>query len=248
MSARPLIGITAYSHFRKDLNMRFDTCYERNAVAIDRAGGLPVLIPVHGSQETLRRTFERMDGILLPGGGDVNPSCYHDHPHQAVYGVSDARDRMEIAMTQWAFAADLPLFGICRGIQVVNVAMGGSLTQDIPTQVDTDLRHDILHDGSEARHLILHDVCLEHDSQLAAILGTDRLPVNSLHHQTLKAVAPQATITAHATDGLVEAIEFTGKRFALAVQWHPEDLIEHDARMLALFEHFVQAARDGMCD
>ncbi|MEL7434330.1 MAG: gamma-glutamyl-gamma-aminobutyrate hydrolase family protein [Chloroflexota bacterium] len=244
---RPLIGITAYNYIRPNTNgWRYDVCYGKNAAVIEEAGGLPVLIPSMVSLDTLRQTYERLDGVLLPGGGDIEPSRYNTEPNTKLFDVSAERDEMEISLAQWAIEDDLPVFGICRGIQVLNVAMGGSLVQDIPTQLETDLRHSITSPEEEARHKILHDVTVEPDSRLAEILGDTTVPVNSLHHQSLQSVAERAKITAHAPDGIVEGIELPDKHFVLAVQWHPEDLVANDARMNNLFTAFVQAAQARM--
>jgi putative glutamine amidotransferase len=241
---KPLIGITAYDYIRPGTDWRCDVSYGRNAAAIEEAGGLPVLIPSRMSKETLRAIYDRLDGVLLPGGGDVNPDLYQDEQHETVYGINEFRDSMEIQITQWAVADDVPVFGICRGIQVMNVALGGTLVQDIPSQVETEFRHDIVRDD-EPRSTILHDVSIESSSRLANIIGDTKLPVNSLHHQSLKDVAPGLTITAHAPDGVVEAVEMPDKHFVLAVQWHPEDLT-HDSYNNRLFAAFIEAARERM--
>lgn len=242
---RPLIGITAYPVANPDYGWQYDASYSGNARAIERAGGLPVLIPATVSEETLRAIYERLDGMMLPGGGDVDPALYHaEERHPTVYKVSDERDRTEIALTRWAYDDNLPTFGICRGIQVMNVALGGTLVQDIPSQVDTKLAHDIPID--QPRSTLLHDIHIVQDSLLGRIVGDAVVRVNSLHHQAVGEVAPAVKLTARATDGVIEAFEVPDKDFILAVQWHPEDLIENDERMLKLFEAFVQAARERM--
>ena len=216
---KPLIGITAYSRTWEGYGWPYHVCYALNAHAIEKAGGLPVLIPEDVSEENLRAIYQRLDGVLLPGGGDIAPEIYQAQRHTKLYGVDEQRDAMEIALTQWAVEDDLPIFGICRGIQVMNVALGGTLIQDIPDCVQTDLRHS---SGLElARNTILHNVRVDSGTKLAAILGDTDVPVNSIHHQALEQVADVFRITAHADDGLVEGLEIPQKRFALAVQWHP---------------------------
>lgn len=242
--SKPLIGITAYTYAKPENGWLYDISYYKNAAAIERAGGLPVLIPSTLQEETLRAIYERLDAVLLPGGSDINPAAYQAEAHPKLGQTDNARDKMELAMAKWALADDLPLLGICRGIQLLNVAMGGSLVQDIPSTIESDLRHDIHRD--EPRNTFLHDVQVDADSHLAQILGVSELRVNSLHHQALREVAPNAKIVAKAPDGIVEAIEVPSKSFVMAVQWHPEDLLDDDERMEKLFVAFIQAAQTRM--
>jgi putative glutamine amidotransferase len=240
---RPLIGITAYTRDWVEKGWEYDVSYASNAVAIEKAGGLPVLIPAKVELATLRAIYERLDGVLLPGGGDVDPEIYQAEKHATTGNIDDDRDRTEIALTQWAMEDDLPAFGICRGIQVMNVAMGGTLMQDIPSMVDTTLVHDV--PSSKPRGTLLHEVKLDQDSRLAGIIGQPIVNVNSLHHQSIEKPAPTVRVTGYAPDGVVEAIEVPEKHFIMAVQWHPEDLID-DSRMLNIFTSFVDAARERM--
>lgn len=242
---RPLIGISAYSYIKPQTGWSYDISYAPNAAAIERSGGLPVLIPSTLDTETLRAIFDRLDGLLIPGGGDINPDRYHAPKGEKLLDVDDLRDKMELAMARWAVAEDRPVMGICRGIQVMNVALGGTLVQDIPTQLQTPLRHDI-HSHEEPRSTILHEVSLTEGSRLASILGEKQIAVNSLHHQALADLAPQLRVAALAPDGIVEGVEVPDRTFAVAVQWHPEDLIDHDQRMQRLFDALVQSARERM--
>jgi putative glutamine amidotransferase len=213
--------------------------YSRNAFAIERAGGLPVLIPSGLQQATLRQIYERLDGILVPGGGDINPAQYGAPAHALTTGIDLARDKAESQVIRWAVADNRPVFGICRGNQMINVALGGTLIQDVPSETGTLIRHDyrpteipLMHDA--------HIVTLDPDSRLAHILGAAEVPVNSLHHQAVDQVAPGMQVVARGSDGIIEALEMPNKRFVLSVQWHPENLID-DPAMLALFEAFVAA-------
>jgi putative glutamine amidotransferase len=238
---RPLIGITAYTRDYIEKGWDFDVSYAQNAVAVEAAGGLPVLIPAKVSLETLRAIYERLDGVLLPGGGDVDPIVYEAERHPTTGNIDHDRDRTEIALTRWAFEDGLPTFGICRGIQVMNVALGGSLIQDVPSLVAHPLRHDL--DPGETRSRILHDVALAEDSRLARIIGQLRVPVNSIHHQAIERPSPVLRVVGHAPDGVIEAVEASEMPFFIAVQWHPEDMID-DERMLRLFRSFVEAASE----
>jgi putative glutamine amidotransferase len=145
-------------------------------------------------------------------------------------------------VAQWAFGDDLPLLGICRGHQVLNVALGGTLVQDIPAQVGIEITHDFPEDIP--RNHLAHPVQVDPGSRLATILGTTTPMVNSMHHQSVETAAPNACVTAYAADGVVEALEFPDKHFALSVQWHPEDMYPESDEMKRLFRAFVEAARE----
>jgi len=242
---RPFIGISASQYQKPGRTWRYNIAYEPNIVAIERAGGLPIIIPASVSMDTLDAIYQRLDGVLLPGGGDINPQAYGQQAHETIDSVDDARDSIEMTLTRKAVADDLPIFGICRGVQVMNVALGGSLLQDIPSMVEHAARHTIDKER-EPRSKVLHDVRIEEGTRLAQIIGESVVPVNSIHHQALGNIAPGARVTAYSSDGLKEGIELPDKHFALAVQWHPEDMIDDDPRMQALFDAFVDAARNRM--
>ncbi len=235
----PLIGITTHPATAPD-RAALDTLLDSIAQCVERAGGLPLLIPLGLSEPTLRALYARLDGLLLSGGGDLDPARYHADPHPAVGGVDAERDRVELMLAQWA-AADTEgkaLFGICRGTQVLNVALGGTLYRDIGE-----------HPGAQ-KHTFYpglpfdyrsHEVKVEEDTVLAHTLGLPVLTVNSLHHQAVRTVAPGLRVAARAPDGIVEALEIPGRLFAVAVQWRPESLPDAP-EMRRLFEAFVQAA------
>jgi putative glutamine amidotransferase len=237
---RPLIGITS-ADFVQD-GKWFNRAYAPNAQAVARAGGLPVLIPTGLDEETLRELYERLDAVLLPGGPDVDPLHYGAVRHPMTVKIDDLRDQLELTVVRWAVHDDLPVFGICRGHQVLNVALGGTLVQDIPSELSSPLTHDI--PDETPRSTRIHDVSIESASRLASILGTTHVHVNSLHHQSVEKPAPGVVITAQSPDGVVEALEAPDRHFVLSVQWHPEDLYSDDESMLRLFTAFVQAARE----
>lgn len=239
---QPLIGITT-ADFTREFGKPYHGAYARNAWAIADAGGLPVYIPTGLPEDALRALYERVDAVLLPGGPDVDPSYYGAVRHPETKVIDDARDTLELTLARWTYADDRPLFGICRGHQVMNVAFGGTLIQDIPSEVKTEFIHDT--PDELPRSTIQHKVELSPNSHLAAILGTTSVAVNSLHHQSVERPAPGVAVTAYSPDGVVEALEAPDKQFVLSVQWHPEDLYKNDDRMKHLFESFIEAARES---
>ncbi len=242
MRLRPLIGITT-SQITINGNP-YNRMYQRNAAAVASAGGLPVYVPTGMDDETLRGIYERLDAVLLPGGPDVEPAEYGKSRHATVTDsrVDAARDHLELTLARWQYEDDRPTFGICRGHQVLNVALGGTLVQDIPDELQTELAHD-QQDGLP-RYRLAHEITIESGSRLAEILGTTRTQVNSLHHQSVERAAPGVSVSAVAPDGVVEAIEVPDRRFMLSVQWHPEDLYNGSEAMNRLFKAFVEAAAD----
>ncbi len=239
---RPLIGITAADVYAERGKL-YHRAYALNAFAVADAGGLPVYIPPGLEESVLREVYERVDAVLLPGGPDVDPVIYGQERHPETKIIDAPRDALELTLTRWLVEDDRPLFGICRGHQVMNVALGGTLVQDIPSQVETTLTHDL--PDEYPRSTRLHTVDIKPESRLASILGTTQVVVNSLHHQSAQAPAPGVDFTAYAPDGIVEALEVPDKQFILSVQWHPEDLYEDDGMMKRLFTEFVNAARES---
>jgi putative glutamine amidotransferase len=237
----PFIGITTGVRFSED-GRRYYGVYAPNVTALERAGALPVMIPCGLQHDTLRAIYERVDAVLIPGGGDVDPVHYGADRHPLTERIDPERDATELLVARWAIEDDLPLFGICRGHQVMNVAMGGTLVQDIPSRFASDLIHDT--PGDLPRRATIHQVNINPASRLAAIVGTTTVAVNSFHHQSVEQPAPAANVTAFAPDGIVEALERPDRRFVLSVQWHPEDMAGDDEAMQRLFDAFVDAARE----
>lgn len=234
---RPLIGITTSSFAAPNTGWRYNRGYVGCIEAVADAGGLPVLMPVTVDTDTRRQMYHRLDGVLFSGGEDIDPAFYGVEPHPAL-GKTDAnRDRAELELVRWALNDDRPLLAICRGHQLLNVALGGTLLQDIPAQHDTTINHDgAIRDG------LAHEIDIDPASRLAAVLGVTRVMVNSLHHQAIDAPATASCITAYAPDGIIEGAELPDKQFALSVQWHPEDLFRQHEVMRRLFRAFVEAA------
>jgi putative glutamine amidotransferase len=208
--------------------------------SIRRAGGEPV--EVGGEGESAAAIVARVGGVLLTGGGDVDPALYGEAPHPAYEAGEPGRDAFEIALARAAIEADVPLLAICRGMQVVNVALGGSLVQDVPSEIPGALTHAI----PEPRFAIAHEIWVAKDSRLWTIMADkldgETLQVNSRHHQAVKRVADGFDVTATAPDGVIEAIERPASRFCIAVQWHPENFWR-TGEFRPLFEHFVRAVR-----
>ena len=243
---RPLIGIPAASYVDHEYSAtptyRFNGHYP---AALAECGALPLVIPLNLPEEILRLIFERLDGLCLPGGVDVDPGEYGEARHPDLGAVDAPRDRTELTLARWALEADLPVLGICRGIQLLNVAAGGTLYQDIPAQVPEAERHNFRLQES-AWETPTHAVQVEPQSRLAEIVGTEKMLTNSFHHQSLKDVAPGFEATAWADDGIVEAIEHPEKPFAVAVQWHPEGMFRTDTHARRIFEAFVAACRQNL--
>ncbi len=233
---KPLIGLTTTFTPRRS----HPAIYATNrpyTEAILRAGGVPMLIPNDLSDGDLDLLLQRLDGVLFTGGYDLEPACYGHPPHAKVEKPDPERDRLEIHLAQKAVQSARPFLGICRGIQVINVALGGSLYEDLPEQLPGNLH---LENHAKLRDFLAHTVAVHPTNRLAEILSPGDTWVNSLHHQGVRDVAPELRVTATAPDGLVEGLELPSFRFALAVQWHPEEMQQY-APMQAIFQAFVQA-------
>jgi len=239
LSRPPLIGLPtlAIPPGPKPPRYGINQSYVRALVA---AGCAPVLIPLLDDDERLRAIYERLDGIVFPGGADIAPGEYHEERIADLNVVEAPRDRTELTLARWAFADDLPTLGICRGQQVLNVALGGSLWQDLRYQGVTDVEHSDA-DG-RVRSALIHRVRLDPDSRLAQLIDEIDIEVNSLHHQAVKTVAPQLRVTGQSDDGVIEALESRERRFMIAVQWHPEE-IDDLGWVRRLFQGFVKAAQ-----
>lgn len=234
---KPLIGISTRSQLDGDLSRYTGLAtYTR---AVDLAGGAPVLIPLGLSDDALRAVFERLDGLLFQGGVDVHPKEYGENREPDCGEIDELRDATELRLLRWGLAENKPTLGICRGIQMLNVAAGGSLYQDIPAQLPGKLHHAHVKGNPYAFHA--HTIEIDAPSRLARALGATEIAVNSLHHQALKQIAPGFHVTARAPDGIVEAIEPDDPRRPIfAVQFHPEWMVDDDPRMIGIFKSFVQ--------
>lgn len=234
----PLIGLPTLAIPRGEKPPRFGI-NQSYVTALVKAGCAPVLIPLLEEESVLHAIFERLDGIVFPGGADVAPAEYGEQPLPDLNVVEASRDRTELRLARWAYDSGLPILGICRGQQLLNVALGGSLYQDLRAQGATGLDHSDT-DG-RSRTALVHSVALEPGSKLAQLIDETHLEVNSLHHQAIKSIAPGLLVTGRAEDGVIEAVEADSSRFLIAVQWHPEELTNLDW-VSRLFRGFAQAA------
>lgn len=234
----PLIGLTTYRHLNS-YGLTLNSITEAYTRAVSAAGAIPVLIPLGLDEGVLNALLERLDGIIFTGGGDVAPERYGSQPHPLVDDVDPDRDRTEVYLVQRVLDQGLPFLGICRGLQVINVALGGTLFEDILDQRPNSLKHRYY--PNWPRNYLAHTVEVAQDSRLGRLLGLPVVEVNSLHHQGIRDLAPPLKATAFAPDGVIEAFELTEHPFGVAVQWHPEWLQEHPP-MRTIFRAFAQAA------
>jgi len=227
----PVIGVTRCSRLDDYL------------ASIERSGAKPRVLEV---SESARAVLQAVDGVLLTGGGDVDPAFYGEARHSSVEDAEPGRDEFEIDLARRAMEEDLPLLAICRGAQVLNVAAGGTLMQDIPSAVPSDLAHSI----TQPRDTIAHEVRIASDSRLYAALGqavdaSCSCRVNSRHHQSVGTLGRELVASATATDGVIEGIEMPVRSFCVGVQWHPENFWR-TGEFRPLFDAFVAAARERM--
>lgn len=240
---KPVIGVTPDFNAgdRADMGGREPTYFlrARYVQAIEELGGIPLILPLVAGVAARRRLLDGVDGLLLTGSGpDLSPTLYGERQRYKFPLVSARRADFELELVRQARVRDLPLLGICGGMQAVNVACGGSLFQDIPSQVEHALDH---RQKTKATH-VSHPVAVASKSLLKKIVGRATIMVNSSHHQSVKRVAPSLTGSAVAPDGIVEAIESPAHRFLLAIQWHPEFLFERYRVHRRLFEALLRAA------
>ncbi len=233
-----LIGVTL-SRIQYRYGLEMQGVAEAYLNAIRQAGGLPVLLPLNADVEDIQPLLDVLDGVVFTGGGDIHPSRYHTGMDNWVNTVDEGRDDMELALFEKVLQRDMPFLGICRGLQLVNVALGGTLYTDVQAQKAGAYKHDFY--PLWPRPYLAHVVDITPDSRLAEILGEKQVWVNSLHHQAIHQLAPALQAVAYSPDGVVEAVELPQASFGLAVQWHPEWLQDH-ASMRALFKTFIRAA------
>ena len=230
---RPIIGVTAAIDEKKMLSAPH--AYTR---AIELAGGLPLVLPYTESDEALDDFIATCDGIFLTGGMDIEPSRYGEERHPKCGECQPSRDVLEYKVLSRALKADKPIIAICRGHQLVNVFLGGTLYQHLPEERPSEIPHVQKEDPFAASHTIF----IEEASPLSALIGKRRMTGNSFHHQAVKALGKGLTVTAYSPDGLIEGMTLPGATYLRTYQWHPERLIDVDRDSLVLFEDFIAAA------
>lgn len=215
----------------------------RYFLALTAVGAVPWMIPLLDSDaETLREIYDRLDGVFIAGGVDVDPSSYGEERH-ALCGRTDVpRDTVEMAFTRWALEDGKPLLGVCRGMQIMNVVRGGTLYQDCTDQHPGAIKHDYFPTAGYARDFLAHEVIVEPGSRLHHAFGESPALVNSMHHQGIRLQGAGLQTSAVASDGLVEAVESPNGAFAVGVQWHPEMLFDIHDGTRRLFAAFIEAA------
>lgn len=241
---KPLIGITCsmglgiYSMTMENLPQEQHRLNDTYMKAIVRAGGIPVILPAYEDTALVKSVIDRLDGVVLSGGGDLDPALYSRRPNAHLGSVSPRRDAAEMAIAQYVIReTDKPLLGICRGLQVMNAAMGGSLYIDLPDE--GKLAHSLT---MYPRYMVSHEIEVAGNTHLERAMGAGKNMVNSFHHQAVKQLGEGFTVSARSIpDDVTEAIELPGERFVVGVQWHPEELTANpEARQL--FADFVAAA------
>lgn len=241
MMHRPLIGVTmGREKSQRFFGLNLFIMNQTYVRTLENLGALPVMIPLHMSEESLRGVFERLDGLFLPGGEDIDPANYGAERHDLLGATDKERDRTELLLTRWAVEKGMPVLGVCRGAQMINVACGGSLHQDILSERPDLAKHDYFPPSFE-RFRISHRIDIEADSRLANALGQVH-EVNSMHHQGIDRIGFGLRVVARADDGLPEAVEAPALPYVVGVQWHPEELAKTDQMSANLFYDFVRAA------
>lgn len=235
MKQFPMIGISG-SITKEETQYYILRSYTR---ALTESGAVPVLLTADMSDSQLLSCADRLDGLLFAGGNDLAPDLFHENPHQAIGEVNPLRDQLELRLARAAMDRQLPVLGICRGIQLLNVALGGNLWQDLPSQNPSSFRHQ----QTCPPQYPSHEIHVEPGTLLHRLLGEEQIRVNSFHHQAVREAAPELSVCAYANDGVIEGVEHPDLPFFLGVQWHPERTFHQDASSRAIFAGFVEAAR-----
>lgn len=240
---KPIIGVTPTlliadeEHFHGQER----SCLTQEYInAVYSGGGVPMVFGVVQDESAIRAQIELVDGIILSGGWDVNPLLYDEEPSSLLQFIYPERDSFELKVIKIAYELNKPILGICRGMQILNVAFGGSLYQDLSHYSASSLQHV----QKARRYEPSHTVEIVRSTLLHKIFGADVIMANSFHHQAIKSIAPGFQVSAKAKDGVIEAFEKPGKQFIVGVQWHPEMMFRFHPDMLKIFTSFIQAAQN----
>lgn len=245
MQARPVIGVTTQT--QEAIPNELPKCWimgQAYVAVLTSFGAVPWLIPLLDDDEaTLRAIYEQLDGVFLPGGADIDPASYGEERFSTCGRTDPARDRTEMALARWAAEDGKPVLAVCRGEQILNVAAGGTLYQDLSLHREGSIKHDYFPvEGGYTREFLSHNVRISSGTQLSRLVEDDLVEVNSMHHQGIKDLAPSLVASAVAPDGVIEGVEAANGQFMIGVQWHPENLVGSDPRMHRIFAAFFDAA------
>ncbi|SDZ61656.1 putative glutamine amidotransferase [Evansella caseinilytica] len=231
---KPMIGITSSLKDEQQLMLSLD-----NIESITSAGGVPVVLPNLTEEEQVARAADHIDGLLVTGGGDIDPTLFGEEPHPALGSITPQRDEFEILIIRKLLEQNKPILALCRGCQILNIAAGGDMFQDIYAQSDRQL---LQHSQHAPRSHASHFVEVKHGTLLKQITRLERFKVNSFHHQAVRHPAAGFVVSATSSDGVIEALESSRHTFVLGVQWHPECMTKRkDFPSRAIFTHFVEA-------
>jgi putative glutamine amidotransferase len=248
LSSRPIIGIATQTQNAIPGELpRVWIMSQKYVQVLSSLGAAPWLVPLlPGDPETMRAIYDRLGGVFLTGGVDVDPSHYGEERHPKCGHTDRDRDAIEMMFVRWALADHKPILAVCRGFQVLNVACGGTLFQDVGSQFAAGIKHDYFPTaaGTPTRDYLAHDVTVDSRTRLGRYLGAERVAVNSMHHQGIKTLAPTLVPSAWAPDGLIEGVEGSNGHYVVAVQWHPEELTAQDGQR-RLFTEFLAAAGES---
>lgn len=231
---KPIIGV--FAEIDNEFNTRVQNPYIH---AIERSAGIPILFPYVRDGETIELLVDICDGFFFTGGADIDPKRYGEEATESIGDIQEYRDEFEFQVFEKVINTSKPILAICRGSQLVNVALGGTLYQDIPSEMKTNISHR----QNEPKFSYSHDVRIIVNTPLYEMMGNERIKANSFHHQAIKTLGKGLEIMAVADDGIIEAVYSSGKQYIRAYQWHPERLFKIDAQSRKIFENFIHACK-----
>ncbi|WP_087974664.1 gamma-glutamyl-gamma-aminobutyrate hydrolase family protein [Oceanobacillus rekensis] len=235
---KPIIGITA----SMETNRAYYSVANRNVKAIQKAGGIPIILPYLANDQEINQITERIDGLYATGGYDIDPILFNEEPHSKLGTIIPERDQAELAMMKKMLEKEKPILGVCRGSQILNIAVGGDMYQDIYSQMDKEL---LQHSQKAPFDYCSHFVQVEEGTLLYRLTGKSKFRVNSYHHQANRAVPENFQISGKASDGVIEAIESKNHPFVLGLQWHPEGMVDvKDDPSLNIYRGFIDACKE----